>query len=152
MKLDAINMEIADFALEMIIACGEDGGIIYANKKARTELGYGETAEGHNIYSIFPAFLDESGMPKKMKELATGLPKDIIAYRLNKTLFHCRTVVFESTSDVYVVLGLNVSEEEYLRREISNAGEEVQEADKVKTEFVANVTHELRTPVNGILG
>ncbi|MBO7386339.1 MAG: hypothetical protein J6U15_00885, partial [Lachnospiraceae bacterium] len=79
-------------------------------------------------------------------------PKDIIAYRLNKTLFHCRTVVFESASDVYVVLGLNVSEEEYLRREISNAGEEVQEADKVKTEFVANVTHELRTPVNGILG
>jgi len=152
MKTDAINMEIADYALEMIIACRDDGSIIYANKKARMELGYGEDAKGHNVYSVFPAFLDESGSPKKMKDLATGEPKDIIAYRVNKTLFHCRAVVFQSAPDIYVILGLNVSEEEFLRREISNAGEEVQEADKVKTEFVANVTHELRTPVNGILG
>lgn len=152
MKTDAINMEIADYALEMIIACRDDGSIIYANKKARMELGYGEDAKGHNVYSVFPAFLDESGSPKKMKDLATGEPKDIIAYRVNKTLFHCRAVVFQSDPDIYVILGLNVSEEEFLRREISNAGEEVQEADKVKTEFVANVTHELRTPVNGILG
>lgn len=152
MKTDAINMEIADYALEMIIACRDDGSIIYANKKARMELGYGEDAKGHNVYSVFPAFLDESGSPKKMRDLATGEPKDIIAYRVNKTLFHCRAVVFQSDPDIYVILGLNVSEEEFLRREISNAGEEVQEADKVKTEFVANVTHELRTPVNGILG
>ena len=44
MKTDAINMEIADYALEMIIACRDDGSIIYANKKARMELGYGEDA------------------------------------------------------------------------------------------------------------
>lgn len=152
MRLDAINREIADFALEMIIVCKEDGTIVYTNKKARKELGYGEEAEGHNVYSIFPAFLEDTGRPKAMKDLATGEPKDIIAYRVNKTLFHCRAVVFGIETGSFVIMGLNVSEEEYLKREISNAGEEVQEADKVKTEFVANVTHELRTPVNGILG
>ena len=30
--------------------------------------------------------------------------------------------------------------------------QEAQDALKVRSEFVANVTHELRTPVNGILG
>ena len=152
MKLDAINPEIADYALEMIIVCKEDGSITYTNKKARKELGYGDESEGHNVYSVFPAFLDDTGHPKKMEDLVTDDPKDIIAYRVNKTLFHCRAVVFKSNPGFFVVMGLNISQEEFLKREISNAGEEVQEADKVKTEFVANVTHELRTPVNGILG
>ena len=47
----------------------------------------------------------------------------------------------------YVIL-----EEEYLGREILQSKQEAEEALKVKSEFVANVTHELRTPVNGVLG
>ena len=35
---------------------------------------------------------------------------------------------------------------------MTNADKEVEDALKVKSEFIANVTHELRTPVNGILG
>ena len=45
-----------------------------------------------------------------------------------------------------------ILEEEYLGREVLKRKQEVEQALKVKSEFVANVTHELRTPVNGILG
>ena len=152
-KLDRINPEIAEYALEMIIVMNGSGEIKYANKKAKRELGYGNEIIGAQIYSVFPAFIDAEGNPKPLRSLVTEEPIDIMAYRANKTCFHSRITFFESRAgEAYVVLGMNTSEEEFLKKEITNAGTEVEEADKVKTEFVANVTHELRTPVNGILG
>ena len=41
---------------------------------------------------------------------------------------------------------------EFLNKEIEQVKQEAQQALKVKSEFVAKVTHELRTPENGILG
>ena len=42
--------------------------------------------------------------------------------------------------------------EKFLEKKIEQVEEEARDATKVKNQFVANVTHELRTPVNGILG
>lgn len=46
----------------------------------------------------------------------------------------------------------DILEKEFLSKEVAKVRYEAEEAMKVKSEFVANVTHELRTPVNGILG
>ena len=46
----------------------------------------------------------------------------------------------------------DILEREHLSREVEQVREEARQAAKAKSEFVANVTHELRTPVNGILG
>lgn len=46
----------------------------------------------------------------------------------------------------------DILEREFLSREVERIKQEAEQAMKVKSEFVANVTHELRTPVNGVLG
>ena len=46
----------------------------------------------------------------------------------------------------------DILEKEFLKQEMERVKQEAQDALKVRSEFVANVTHELRTPVNGILG
>ena len=53
---------------------------------------------------------------------------------------------------VYICMANDILEKEFLSREIDRIKQEAQQAMKVKSEFVANVTHELRTPVNGVLG
>lgn len=50
---------------------------------------------------------------------------------------------------------LNVNLEELVRkrtRELEFARDEAEEANKAKTEFLINVDHEVRTPMNGIMG
>jgi K+-sensing histidine kinase KdpD len=46
----------------------------------------------------------------------------------------------------------DASKQTFYEKRLSKQKQEVEEALKVKSQFVANVTHELRTPVNGILG
>ncbi len=77
-----------------------------------------------------------------------------MAYRKKLTCFPVEARLIQSGdgSDEYICMANDILEKEYLSREIEQVRQEAQQAMKVKSEFVANVTHELRTPVNGILG
>lgn len=149
-----LNPILAESVLEMILLFGDDGTISYANREALALLGYDESIVGTSIFTIFPTFAPGDEEPDRpISKILTGEIVDAIAYRANKTCFHTRTKFVADVGDgQHGCMAVNTSEEEFLRKEASNAGTEAKEADKVKTEFVANVTHELRTPVNGILG
>ena len=145
-------------ALEMILFFNKEGVIFYANGAARRKLGYGEPPErqggleGRHIRDVLP------GMLWPGKESETDSPEDrrhcLVAYRRNRTCFpvEAKTVKSDKQPGVYICMANDILEREHLSREVEQVREEAQQAAKVKSEFVANVTHELRTPVNGIMG
>ena len=104
---------------------------------------------------VFPAnFQDEEGDLTLDIPLGSAEEQDMDAYRRNRTCFPVRCKVFQDADDpsVYHCMAYDAAERNYLINQNAQAGQEMEAALKVKSEFVANVTHELRTPVNGILG
>lgn len=154
--------------LEMIIVFDESGRILYANPAAENKLKYTGNLPGRKMKDIFPMeeewqedFNEEEENVKESNKLfakAATEPKECMAYRGNRTCFPVRAKIVPYTESeeekrvAYICIANDISMENFLKKKVEQVEEEAREAAKVKTEFVANVTHELRTPVNGILG
>ena len=148
---DSIFRFSMDNALEMAFIFENNGKIIYANKSAKQQLSYGEDCF---ISEIFPEAFEvtDNGLAANC---SFGMElQEMMAYRRNKTCFlvAARILQFSQEPSVYLCMAYDISERNMLEKKIVQAGQEAEEALKVKSEFVASVTHELRTPVNGILG
>lgn len=151
---DSFSRFPIDHALEMILIFNVEGQILYANKKAKKLLEYKNLC-ACRITDIFPGnFSYEGGCLHFECALGTDEEQDMDAYRRNRTCFPVRATIFQNMDDlsVYYCMAYDVSERNYLMKQNVLAGQEMENALKIKSEFVANVTHELRTPVNGILG
>lgn len=140
-----------DDALEMIFVFDKTGKISYANAAAKKKLEYGDDLCGSHISDIFLSTFKytENGF-----ETDYGFDHEqhnLVAYRKNRTCFPVEAKIIDSEGR-YICMANDTLEKEYLSREIEHVKQEAEQAMKVKSEFVSNVTHELRTPVNGVLG
>lgn len=145
---------LIDQALEIALLFDEKGLIHYGNEKAEEKLEYDFTNSAISMVDIFPSVCSMKG-----DTLVVDLPNrdglcQLMAYRRNRTCFMVEASFFPypKQKGMYVCFALDVSKRDYFEKKANQAGQEVEDAQQVKTQFVANVTHELRTPVNGILG
>ena len=143
-----------DDALEMILMFDQTGVIKYVNLSARQKLEYEEDLCGRNISDVFPNDLKTG--KDNFEAFAEGEDKlqYLVAYRRNLTCFPVEARIMKNSTspDLYICMANDILEKEFLNREVERIRQEAEQAMKVKSEFVANVTHELRTPVNGVLG
>lgn len=138
---------------DMVLMFDDLGYISYGNKAAEDKLEFKNQLVGTHVSEIFP---------NEFKETEYGFETDIefddracelMAYRLNKTCFAVEICFSELDDDGYYTCVMkDLTHGKYLEKRIKQVEKDAEDALKVKSEFVANVTHELRTPVNGILG
>ena len=131
-------------AIEMIIIQDKNGIILYSNSGCNEELGYEQGLVNHRVVDVIPEEL----------ELENGYVTETMVYRKNRTCFSAtvKVVKLDEYGDKYGLMLNNESYKNSLEKTIEKVKQEAEASAKVKNEFVANVTHELRTPVNGILG
>ncbi len=141
-------------ALEMVFIFDESGKITYANRTAKQLLEYGEELPGKYIYHIFHNVFAQTDQGFSTEFQIDGSVQDIMAYRKNLTCFpaSAKIIKTEDSPICYLCMANDVSKQNFLEKQVNQVEHEAEDAMKVKNEFVANVTHELRTPVNGILG
>lgn len=154
---DKLFQFTAENSEEMIVRFGMDGCINSINKKTKTLTGYAaEELKGAFVGELFKEVFKMEGnqfvIDEKFKN-KTSI--ETVVYRKNKTCFPVSLKIVKMEYDGFetnfaMALDMTVYKETIRRLEEKN--EEVQSAMKERDSFVANVTHELRTPVNGIKG
>lgn len=154
MEQNEVRIFPVEDALEMILMFDRRGIISYANASAKKRLEFENDLCGRHISEIFPNTFHAPGDDFAVEGDFEGEVQNFVAYRKNRTCFpvEMRMVYMDGDMKQYICMAIDVLEREYLNREIEHVRQEAEQAMKVKSEFVANVTHELRTPVNGILG
>ena len=154
MEENSVGVFSGDDALEMILMFDRTGAISYVNLSARQKLEYEDDLCGRNISEVFPN--DFKAGKEDFEAVAAKEDKlqYLVAYRKNLTCFpvEARIVRNSTCPDLYICMANDILEKEFLNKEVERIRQEAEQALKVKSEFVANVTHELRTPVNGVLG
>ncbi len=152
MKYDSLAQYVIEHIDEMMVCFEQNGFVTYGNKAATDYLEYGDQLIGTHICEIFPnAFWAADpgfGTDIEFDEQT----HDVMAYRLNKTCFAVDAKFTALSDGTYLCICKDITKQAFLEKRIKQVEQDAEDAMKVKSEFVANVTHELRTPVNGLLG
>lgn len=128
--------------------CNEDGDILYGNKKFMEyyEVSSPEDAKRLKLYfSLSMSRLDNKN--EIMKSLNTkGVWRGIIKNLDGNMSFDCSLQVIETLGDKreYAVTYLDISQ--IINKELEL--EKMKVYNKEKIEFMSNISHELRTPIN----
>lgn len=149
-----VAVPFLEYALEMVLMFDRTGLIFYVNMSSRQKLGYNNDLCGKNIKDIFPNDFGTGENNFPLFDSRVDKLLHLTAYRENMTCFPVEARIMENSVSpgTYICMANDILEKEFLNREVERIRQEADEAMKVKSEFVANVTHELRTPVNGVLG
>lgn len=139
---------------DMILFFAENGEVLECNRNAYKELDYGQE-ELFYLQDILRACVKEEAGRIQFSEESVNRYCESTIYRKNQTCFPGQVQIELLMEDMgaYGICRIkNVLEERDAEHKLAFAKAEVEQMRKERNEMVANVTHELRTPVNGVMG
>ncbi|GBF51256.1 two component response regulator [Leptospira ryugenii] len=171
-------LSMAQNAADSIVIFNENGKIQFFNKTAETTFGYSqEEMLGQSIYKILPEHLDLIGdhLPQFFN-LSTidqiGKGQEFVGQTKSGQCFPCevslgmfktsagkmynaiiRDISFRKLQEAEIFQYRNHLEDlvEKQTLDLKNAKEVAEEASNMKSLFLANISHELKTPIHAIL-
>lgn len=148
---------ILNHSQECIIRYDNHGCIEYCNDRLLELTGYSAshligTYIGEIVQNVFEVIDGKIGL---MKEHVDKEIIETVIYRRNKTCFPVEVKVISCNTDnnvLNVCTAIDMTRYKESIRKVEESTQLLRKSMSERDSFVANVTHELRTPVNGIKG
>ncbi len=143
-----------------VIITDMDGNIEYINKKFISISGYPfEELRGNKLRIFRPGHLPDEDYNIMLKTInGGGVWKGEHKNRTKSRKAYWESVLISPISDElgdilnFVIVAEDITERKAIQQELVNAKERAEESDRLKTTFLNNLSHEVRTPLNAITG
>lgn len=154
MDKNSMNLTVLEETVELVIAFDSSGKVLYGNSSALEKLGYEEEEFLQcNMSEIFKQeFQQEGGSFSPFEKEKLVEKKETVVYRKNSSCFPVTLRFFSAGDEADYLLAEDITWRENMESRIRQLKEDEERSRQRQNEFTANVTHELRTPVNGIKG
>ncbi len=144
--------EISTHCKEAFFIFDKAGNIVHCNTVAEQETSYKDALTGTSICEVFPELVEikdgTACWKTEEKDIETS------AYRQNKTCYPVKAtlVSMEDEEIAGIIISTDYTEQKESVWAAKQALAEMEYGIRMRTQFMANITHELRTPVNGMKG
>ncbi len=144
--------EIAAHCKEALFIFDKEGVIVHCNTVAEEETAYKEALRGTSVCKVFPELVEirdgRAVWKTEEREAETS------AYRKNQTCYPVKASLVDMEDDEIagIIISTDYTEQKEAVWAAKQSLAEMEYGIRMRTQFMANITHELRTPVNGMKG
>lgn len=150
-------------SLDAVVVAGSDGRIIDFNAAAEGIFGYSrDEAMGADMGDLIVPERHVAAHRAGMERIKAGGPKHVVdagriqitALRKSREEFPVELSIAENTGPdgtLYIAYIRDISHRLAAEKALTTARDEALAAEKAKTNFMAVVSHEMRTPLNGVM-